>query len=455
MARLALLCGMALLLGGMTQAQAIVDMNNHGVRFGNGTILPRDEKTAILKFDIFFNAFRQDLSHTAVWVFFKVRAADTPVWQHVRLTADRVMNPTGYGCADGNAPVDLMVPDGEDGFTGLFIRLADHSPGLTLAARRVTAIWDYTVNTNITQDTKVEMRAFAIRMMYIPKGPFWLGSGGREMYGFHQYTDDQQDTLPFKVTGPGAIPTGKEKGRLWARGSEPEDGGEIPATFPTGYAAFYCMVNPVDGIPFAAYLNTLTQEEANERFAGDLVTRTEMAVNDHASGMATGTNYFYSGSNRSKANGVWDLSYLDGALYSAWAGLRPMTELEYEKALRGFRDPVPDEAGYSFWEINFGGGIYNGQPRMRVVAVHDPVGRAFAGTHGLGTLALPADWPPASAVGVSTRGGWGAPGVGFQDTFRTSDRHMSDFDAERRAGYGWRAVRTAPIEAERNTMRDE
>ncbi len=440
---------------GTFQAQVIHDMNNHGVGFWNGVILPRDEKTATLKFGISFNAFRQDLTHNAVWIFFKVRAEGTNEWQHVRLAADKVMNPTGYGCTNGNASVDLMVPRDEDGLTGpgLFLRLADQHPGLTLAASDVTAVWDLSACTGITRDTKVEMRAFAIRMMYIPKGPFYLGSGGREMFGFYTYTDGKQDTRPFQVTSSNAIPTGKKNGRLWSRGSEPADDGEIPATFPTGYAAFYCMENPVDGIPYAAYLNTLTQEQANDRFFDkDLVTRQEVKSSGTT---GSGTNYIYSGSNRMKSNGIWGLSYLDGALYSAWAGLRPMTELEYEKALRGFRAPMPDEAGYSYWGINFGGGIYNGQPRMRVVGVNDPAGRKFTGTHGQGALALPADWPKEDAVGIVTRGGWGAPGVGFQDTFRTSDRHMCDADAERRAGFGWRCVRTAPIEAEWNTARGE
>ncbi|MEI6211746.1 MAG: hypothetical protein WCR06_08985 [bacterium] len=441
---------------GFFPSQAILDMNNHGVGFGNGVILPRDEKRATLKFDISFNAFRQDLSHNAVWIFFKVRAEGSNEWQHVRLDADQVMNPTSYGCTNGNAAVDLMVPRGEDGFTGpgLFLRLADHHPGLTLAARGVTAVWDFTTCKGITRDTKVEMRAFAIRMMYIPKGSFYLGSGGREMFGFYRYTDGKQDTLPFQVASSNAIPTGKADGRLWSRGSEPADNSEIPATFPTGYAAFYSMENPVDGTPYAAYLNTLTQEQANERFFDkDLVSRQEVKSPGTTTG--SGTNYIYAGGNRMKANGIWGLSYLDGALYSAWAGLRPMTELEYEKALRGFRAPMPDEAGYSYWGINFGGGIYNGQPRMRVVGVNEPAGRKFTGTHGQGALALPADWPKEDAVGIITRGGWGAPGVGGVDVFRTSDRHMSDADAERRAGYGWRCVRTAPIEAEWNTARGE
>jgi hypothetical protein len=200
-------------------------------------------------------------------------------------------------------------------------------------------------------------------------------------------------------------------------------------------------------------LNALSPEDQEKRFVDDPAGAKNFQ--GMVSRLGEAPNYVFVQTGFRKGAGIWNLSYLDAALYSAWAGLRPMTELEYEKALRGFRQPLPDESGYSYWGINFGGGIYNNQPRMRVVSVNDAAGRQFAGTHGLGTLALPVDWPRENAVGVATRGGWGAPGVGFQDTFRTSDRHMSDADAERRAGYGWRCVRTAPIEAEWNTARDE
>jgi len=37
------------------------------------------------------------------------------------------------------------------------------------------------------------------------------------------------------------------------------------------------------------------------------------------------------------------LSWMDGAAYTAWAGLRPYTELEFEKACRGTESPIPGE----------------------------------------------------------------------------------------------------------------
>ena len=36
-----------------------------------------------------------------------------------------------------------------------------------------------------------------------------------------------------------------------------DDGGEIPATFPNGYSAFYCMKRVMKGVEYAGFLNTL------------------------------------------------------------------------------------------------------------------------------------------------------------------------------------------------------
>ena len=37
------------------------------------------------------------------------------------------------------------------------------------------------------------------------------------------------------------------------------------------------------------------------------------------------------------------VSFTDGLAYSDWAALRPITELEYEKAARGPSEPIPAE----------------------------------------------------------------------------------------------------------------
>ncbi|MEI7838046.1 MAG: hypothetical protein WCK05_16720, partial [Planctomycetota bacterium] len=364
---------------------------------------------------------------------------------HVRLAADKVLNPTGYGCADSGTPVDLLVPDGADGFTGLFVRHADHNPGSEMKARGLTVIWDFSANSGITKDTKVEIRAVGMRMIYVPRGPFYVGSGGLELFGLYQYTDGKQDFVPYRVASSNGIPTGKKPGQLWARGGEPPDGGEIPATFPMGYGAFYCMSDPVAPCEYAIFLNTLPAAEAEKRFFDDPPLAEGKG---YVSRQGEGTNVTYVGGYRAKSHGLWNMCWADAAAFAAWAGLRPMTELEFEKAMRGFREPTPREQGYSFWGMNFGGGVYNSHPRLLVVTVGNTNSvLTYKGSHGLGSTVLPADWPRDDAVGIMVRGGQGATGV-EPSYFCTSDRHGVNMDAERRPGTGVRLVRTAPIEAD-------
>jgi hypothetical protein len=438
----------------------------YNVRIENVAVAPRDARTAILRFDIAWpDSWRDKTNHDAVWVFFKVRAEGKADWQHARLAADRVLNPTGYGQEKDGTPLDFIVPDGDDAFTGMFVRRAEEGKG-ALAARNVTAVWDLTANKGITKDLKgLSIRAFGIQMVYVPGGAFHLGSGGAELNGFYKYTDGSQATLPYRVTSAGAIPTGRQKGRLWVRmrkGDMPADGGEIPARFPNGHAAFYCMKYAITCVQYTGFLNTLPSVEAEARFPGSrryggTITRS-----------GEPPDYTYSaneGGGRNQGPGVHGLSWADGAAFAAWAGLRPMTELELEKALRGPREPAPDEVGSSYWHV---GGFdtwdwhaFKGASHSeRAVTVGNAAGRKFAGTHGRGTTALPADWPQDDAVGAGMRCSWYTPsyprdakpyprgvlfiGLDLPRT-RTSDRlHAAFVDPHRHPHHKWRGVRTAP-----------
>ena len=149
-----------------------------------------------------------------------------------------------------------------------------------------------------------------------------------------------------------------------------------------------------------------------------------------------------------------------------------MTELECEKVVRGSREPIPDEVGPSYWGVSgfnaWDWNAFKGDPQCeRPVTVSNAAGRRFTGTHDRGTLALPADWPQADAVGsglrciyYSSRGldlaraRVSAPG--FFSTFtnskcedlpraRLSDRLLAAIaDPERLWSHKWRGVRTAP-----------
>jgi len=466
------------------------------VVISNLKVTARDAKTAAVTFDVSWeNSWRHEVNHDAAWVFFKVRPDDSSEWQPVRLAADRVKNPTGYSydktslppaTAEGPllyhlqgrkdfskpggleryrdffasdqslTPLEFVVPDGTDGFTGVFLRRAENGAG-TVMTRGVTVLWDLQASKGIADPVKAQIRAFGIEMVYVPAGSFYLGSGGTEVNAFYSYSDDPTRSLPYRVIGPGAIPTGRKAGRLWSGGASPEDGGEIPASFPNGYAAFYCMKNHITPRQYAAFLNTLPAAQADERYAGHeraLPTKVGYTgTNGGVSRKGTAPNYtyeFWAGGPRGGA-GCFAISWADGATYAAWAGLRPMTELELEKAVRGPREPWADEGSLSYWGVRelacFKWGAFKGDPQTeRAVTVANATGRAFKGTHGLGVPVLPPDWPQADAVGAGFRCTHYVGTKVDLERIRLSDRMIADLvDPTRIFSHKWRGVRTAPL----------
>ena len=372
-----------------------------GLKISNVGIAPRDAKTATVTFDIAWtNAYRFDSFHDAAWVFFKVRPDAKSPWQHARLTADKVVNPTGFSSGEGT-PLEFVVPGGDEGFVGMFVRLAKDGRG-AVAARKVTAV----INLNPEPRTlPPEIRAFGIEMAYVAEGPFYLGSSVRRINCFYEYQEAGTNTPPYHVTSAGAIPTGKQQGKLWALGFLPEDNSQIPAAFPNGFAAFYCMKFPYLTQSFYAdFLNTLTVEQAKKRWYVDGQGREiKRVVGPPLAGAPTrpstseGPTYVATSPD---ARTAW-LSWEDHAMVAAWAGLRPLSELEFEKAVRGLDAPEGTDAGLSFYglqEVNVGN-IYE-----RQVTVATAEGRKFTGTHGRGIAELPADWPFAVKGGVAYRG---------------------------------------------------
>ena len=171
------------------------------VRTENVTVAPRDARTATVRFVIAWEgSWRDEVNHDTAWVFFKVQASEKAERQPVRLAADKVPNPAGYGQAEGGTPLDFIVPDGDDGYSGMFVRRAAEGKG-PLAARGVTVVWDLAANKGLPKDIKgVGLRALGMEMVYVAEGPFSLGSGGAEVNGFYMYTDGSQHTQPYRVT---------------------------------------------------------------------------------------------------------------------------------------------------------------------------------------------------------------------------------------------------------------
>ena len=340
----------------------------------------------------------------------------------------------------------------------LFVRRAGPGEG-TLKTQGVKVIGDL---------AKAEVRAYGIRMVYVPKGPYFLGSGGVEHGGFFKYTDGTQRIEPYQVTSAGAIATGKQDGKLWVRkqGGQLKDGGEIPASFPNGFAAFYAMKHQITPPQYAAFLNSLPKEQAEKRYAGNenwdnVSTPSDIGVNkDHYSGgqgqvtrRARGRKepYHVPGSHLASGNGMFRsvlgrrrvvcglgrIAADDGAWSSRkWCAVfASPSQMKSVVPIGEFRALTPG----------------TGLPLRTMPSPNVPSpsvtkkDSGFKGSHGLGSLTLPADWPQADAVGSGMRCTLYGYGIFDLARPRLSDRLLAAIaEPNRRPSHKWRGVRTAP-----------
>jgi formylglycine-generating enzyme required for sulfatase activity len=213
-------------------------------------------------------------------------------------------------------------------------------------------------------------------MVYVPTGNFAVGSGGSEANSFTAANDNTAPYTTFQIGA--AAPTLQGNGgtsnaaNLSASGDFDLTGtntATLATGFPTGYNAFYCMKYEISQGQYRDFLNTLTYQQQ--------VTRTSEAPTSAAgTGALSNTNANRNGIDiQTPANattqvpavyacnldgdavyneavdGEWIacgfLSWMDGCAYMDWAGLRPMTELEFEKVCRGGVAAVANEYAWA------------------------------------------------------------------------------------------------------------
>ena len=145
---------------------------------------------------------------------------------------------------------------------------------------------------------------------------------------------------------------------------------ELIANYPKGYKGFYVMKYEVSQEQYASFLNTLTYTQQQERIPGlsslkegEFVfgvktapsKRNGIIVNVVTDGSSPvifannlNNNREYSEDGDGKTVACNYLSPSDMLAYCSWSGLRPMSELEYEKAGRPLYPEEPVRGGYAW-----------------------------------------------------------------------------------------------------------
>ncbi|MBK7869770.1 MAG: SUMF1/EgtB/PvdO family nonheme iron enzyme [Saprospiraceae bacterium] len=458
---------------------AILQATNLQIHYTELMMLPPSEggpkARVILSWD---NAWHNTKNHDAVWLYFR---------NNHPLGGSLVVKvaPSGHQIVHNPNNVQGRIRVSEDGM-GVFIEPS--------AAHRGRVQWTVEIaldaaSVRATRSRENVFSAYGVEMVYIPEGSFALGDlseRGLQYSALFRSDDSGKPEDFFQITAENqVIEIGAKKGNLnYQAGQYRGDGkGTIPAAFPKGHQAFYIMKYELTQGEYASFLNAQDTLRANAH-------RNDRERNYY---QKKGTIRFENNDfvteipNRPCNFITWD----DAMSVADWAGLRPMTELEFEKACRGTAKPVnrqypwittsknalqrivaPDynltllngltEAQLNDNNLeNFGASYYwvmdlAGSLWERAVTIGDETGRAFTGTHGDGALdnngnANVSGWPSGiETSGYGYRGGgYYAHGHEYGEFNPNSPIGYRPFGAwsggERTAeGYGIRFVRTAP-----------
>nr|MBP6314570.1 hypothetical protein [Chitinophagaceae bacterium] len=334
-------------------------------------------------------------NYDAAWVFIKVQSNTNNLWLHQLVST----NAANHSISGGVLQVDA-VSDG----VGVFIRRTNPGYG------NVSATATLTMQT-LPAGT-LNFKAFGIEMVRTNTGTF----------GVNDSTTGANRFFNYNVTNA-TIPAGG----LFT-GSPP-----LANTYPTGYAAFYAAKYETTNEQVADFLNSLTYDQQSNLtdiapnaaigstawtsgYAGANIVKIQTpGVNNTTPavyGCDGNANLFFNDASdyQNSANAQFTIrraiSYLD------WCGLRPMTEMEFEKLCRGTKfngtaNPrvITEYAWGTITYTNYGANSasYAGTDTERVAA---PVvdGRMVAGYNAVNSLPLRVGQFAQNATGRASSG---------------------------------------------------
>ncbi|MEM6723616.1 MAG: SUMF1/EgtB/PvdO family nonheme iron enzyme [Bacteroidota bacterium] len=303
-----------------------------------------------LSFSLGWNAsWRAGDAFDAAWVFIKQKTKDG-VWEHavLRQGSSKLINNQS---SDQALPNRSITPNG----IGMIIHREENGQG--------DNNWNISVEMDKDFDpANTEFRIFGLEMVHIPSGAFELGTlkrersrreeltpgaGGAPYNPFYTFSEKAPDNYGgvFKVSSEGPLEIGEEEGFLfWKDANIPgtntfsgKPEGTLSAKFPKGFKGFYQMKYELSQQEYCAFLNTLTAQQQEAR---DLSKTIEFnrPIADYRNAIVYTDGLFRTSRPHRPCNFI---SWLDGQAYADWAGLRHMTELEFEKSCRG-----PEKAIY-------------------------------------------------------------------------------------------------------------
>ena len=320
--------------------------------------------TLVLSFPLRWdNSWRDQFNWDAAWVFLKYKSG-TGGWNHVNLCAG------GHRFVDGSGlpvPFDCMAGTTGSNTVGLFVYRnsleAGNTPEITCRIKCLKSSLGGLAAEKFTSHEGFVL-AQAVEMVYVPYGAYYLGDGG---------CSDRfagSDKKPVLIDNEDAITASTVTKVYPVTNNVMGSAQSVAAAYPKGYKGFYMMKYEVSQEQWVYFLNTLTYVQQQERVpglsglkSGEYIfgskstpnNRNGIIVNVESNGSGSAifannlnNNPVYAEDGDGKTIACNYLSPSDMLAYCSWAGLRPMSELEYEKACRSSYPEQPIKGEYAW-----------------------------------------------------------------------------------------------------------
>ena len=314
-------------------------------------------------------SWKNDVNCDGLYVFGKYKTAGKDGYRSVKIAqvsegdfdyTDK--SPKGVMLSESSRPVGSYVtPEG----IGIFLFPLTLQKHADMEIRRVSV--------PVVMDAEPEdIQLFAVEMVYVPEGAHYVGDpangiskGGTLKNCLYTYPDKGA----YLINAEDAVDFAPEDGHLYCdldteNGREENDRFTIPAEFPKGYRAVWYMKYSLTEGQFVQFLNCLTRKQQQTQCMADLsgediphyyaVTdtieprdRCEVYCSRFGNMLPEPVHFYTAAPNRA----MNAISFADTSAFACFAGLRPLTELEYEKACRGPLPAVKEEFAWGSTKI--------------------------------------------------------------------------------------------------------
>jgi hypothetical protein len=269
----------------------------------------------------------------AVWLFVKFKD-ESGFYRHATLSTNSAHH-------NGQGFTVAPAPDGK----GVLIHRSTAGSG-NVNLSNVQLRWTYCVDMTVPI-AAVQVQVFAIEMVYVPQGAFFVGDSSFTNINnqfarggtIEPYLITSENELTLGGTNTNNLANRNNTGASFSDDFTNTQTRTLPAAFPKGFRAFYCMKYELSFGQMAEFYNNLSAQQLTA-IGG---ATANLTGNRAATFSGTHPNLTTNRADRAIAYNFSSDGVPRALRYLAWAGLRPMTELEFEKACRGVERGVPDE----------------------------------------------------------------------------------------------------------------